>query len=148
MLSNTERKVCTTLNYIDHFLVLVFAVTVCISISPFASLVGISKWIMSPTIGWNICTIIWIIKKYKPIIKKKKKKHDKIGLLAKTNLDYIKGLISRSLANLYIERNYFLLIDLLRKYDYMKKKSINLKYHKLIKTFNILINNVIILFEM
>ena len=72
LLSNTERKFCTTLNYIDHFLVLVFAVTVCISISPFASLVGISKWIMSPTIGWNICTIIWIIKKYKPIIKKKK----------------------------------------------------------------------------
>ena len=34
---------------------------------------------------------------YESIIKKKKKKHDEITLLAKTNLDCIKGSISRSL---------------------------------------------------
>ena len=49
-------------------------------------------------------------------------KHDKIGLFPKTNLGCIKGLISRSLTDSYIERNYFLLIDLLRKYDYMKEE--------------------------
>ena len=32
-LNNKNKKVCTTLNYTEHFLILVFAVTVCISIS-------------------------------------------------------------------------------------------------------------------
>ena len=37
-------------------------------------------------------------------------------------LDYIKGLTFRSLTDSYIGHNYFLLINLSRKYDYMKKK--------------------------
>ena len=38
---NTHKKVCTTLNYTDHFLILASAVTGCISISAFASLLSI-----------------------------------------------------------------------------------------------------------
>ena len=67
---------------------------------------------MSSAIGLNIYATITRIKKYKEIIKKEKKKHDEIALLAKTNLDCMKGSVSRSLANLYIGRNYFLLIRL------------------------------------
>ena len=121
-MSNKNKKVCTTLNYVEHFLTLIFAVTVCIFISAFPSLIDISKGIMSYKIGLNICAIIARIKKYKSIIRKKKKKHYKIVLLAKTNLDCIKGLISRSLTDSYIERNYYHLIDVLRKYDYMKEE--------------------------
>ena len=62
---------------------------------------------MSSTIGLNICAIIARIKKYKSrIIKKKKKKHDEIALLRKTNLDCTKGSISRSITDSYIERDY------------------------------------------
>ena len=75
---------------------------------------------MSSTIGLNIYAIITRIKKYKSIIKKKKKKHDQIALLAKTNLDCIKDLISRSLTDSYIKRDYFNLIAVLRKYDCVK----------------------------
>ena len=50
LLNNKNEKVCTTLNYIEHFLTLIFAVTVCISISAFVSLVSISKGIMISTI--------------------------------------------------------------------------------------------------
>ena len=95
MLSNKNKKVCTTLNYIEHFLILVFAVTIYISSSAFASLINISKEIMSVTIGLNICGIIARIRKYKSITKKKKKKHDEIALLAKTKLDCTKGSPSR-----------------------------------------------------
>ena len=77
---------------------------------------------MSSTIGLNISTTIAKIKKYKSIIKKKKKKHDEIALLSKTNLDCIKGSISSSLTESYIEHNYFLLIDVLREYDNMKEE--------------------------
>ena len=109
-----------TLNCI---LTLVFAVTVCISLSAFASLVDISKGIMSSTIELNICTIIARIKKYKSIIKKKKEKHYKIALLAKTNLDSIKVLISWSLNDWYTGPNYFPLTNILRKYDDMKEDT-------------------------
>ena len=95
-----------TLNYIEHFLNLVFGVTVCIPISDFASLTDISKGNMSCTIELNICEIIARIKKYKSIIKKKKK-HNEIALLAKTKLNFIKDLISISSTNSYIECNYF-----------------------------------------
>ena len=46
--------------------------------SAFASLVGIPIGIMSSAIRLKICTIIAAIKIYKSIIKKKKKKHNKI----------------------------------------------------------------------
>ena len=75
--------VCTTLNYIEHFRTLVSAVTVSISISAFSSLVDISKRIMGYTIVLHIFAIIARIKNYKSIIKKNKKKHNKIVLLAK-----------------------------------------------------------------
>ena len=72
-MSKKNKKVCTTVNYIEHFLNSVFAVTVCIFISAFASLVDSSKGIKSSTIGLNICAIIARTKKYKSITKKKKK---------------------------------------------------------------------------
>ena len=40
LLSNKKKKVCTTLNYFVNFLNLVFAATVCISFSGFASLMS------------------------------------------------------------------------------------------------------------
>ena len=48
-------------------------------------------------------------------------------LLSKTTLYCIKGLISRSLTNSFIGRDYFLLIDVLRKYDDTKEEIKNLE---------------------
>ena len=70
---------CRVLNYTDH---LISTTTGCISssvsISVFASLVDIP--ITSSATGLNIYAITAEIKKYKSIIKKKIKKHDKIAL--------------------------------------------------------------------
>ena len=118
---NKNNKVCTTLNCVEHFVTLLFAVTRCISISDFASLVDIPTRIMSSAIGINISAVVARIKKYKSIIKKKKKKNDEIALLVKIKLDSIKGLSFRSLTDSYIGRNYLLLTDVLRKYDNMKE---------------------------
>ena len=93
-MSSDKKKVCRALNYMEHFLNLVFVVTGCISISAFASLVDISTGTMSSTIGLNYFVIAARIKQYKSIVKKKK--HE-ILLLAKTKLNIIKGLISRFL---------------------------------------------------
>ena len=89
LMSKKLTKVCTTLNYIGHFFILASAVTRCASIFAFTSLVDILIGITSSVIGLKICAITAGIKKYKSIIKKKKKKHDKIVLLPKTKLNRI-----------------------------------------------------------
>ena len=70
--SRKHKIVCTTLNYIDDFLILASTITGCISISPFASLLGIPIGITISAIGLKISAIAAGIKKYKSIIKKKK----------------------------------------------------------------------------
>ena len=76
LMSKKHKKVCTTLNYIEHFLILGSTITGCVSISAFASLVGIPIGIASSTIGLKICVITAGIKKYKSINKKRKKKQN------------------------------------------------------------------------
>ena len=63
-------------NYIGPFLIIASAITACISISVFASLLGIPRGITSSAIGLKICARTAGVKNYKSIIKKKK--HDKI----------------------------------------------------------------------
>ena len=64
-------------------LILASTITGCVSVSAFASSVDIPVAITSSAVGINICAITAGIKKYKSMIKKKKKKHDKIVLLGK-----------------------------------------------------------------
>ena len=44
-----HKKVCRVLNYTEHAVVLISAITGCVSISAFASLVGIPIGIMTGT---------------------------------------------------------------------------------------------------
>ena len=77
LMSRKHKKVCTRLNYIEHFLILASTITGCISISVFISLIDIPVGITSSAIGLKIFPIAAGIKKYKSIIRKKEKKHDK-----------------------------------------------------------------------
>ena len=92
-MSRRYNKVCATPNYIEHFLILASTITGCISISAFATLLGIPIWIASSAIGLKLCVIAAGIKKYQPIIKKKN--HDQIASLAKSKLNSIEVLISK-----------------------------------------------------
>ena len=126
-MSKKHKKVCATLNYIEHFLILASTITECSSISFFASLTGIPIGITSSAIRLKICVIIAGIEKYESIIKKKKKKHDKMVLLAKSKLNSIEVLISKTLINSVISHDKFVLINnVLKQYNEMKQ-DINLK---------------------
>ena len=72
MISKKHKKICTTLNCVEHFLILASTITGFISISAFTSLTGIPIEITSSAIGLKICAITAEIKK--SVIKKKKKK--------------------------------------------------------------------------
>ena len=127
-MSKKHKKVCTALNYIEHFLILASTITGCVSISSFSSLVGIPIGITSSAIGLKLCEITAGIKKYNSIIKKKKKKHDKIVLLAKSKSNSMKFLISKALIDSVINHYEFVLINkVLKGYDKMKEEIRNLK---------------------
>ena len=64
LMSKKYKKVCTSLNYIEHFLILISTITVCIWISSFTSLVGIPIGVTSSAIGLKIYAITVGIKKY------------------------------------------------------------------------------------
>ena len=76
-------------------LILASKITICISVSAFASLICVPVGITSSAVGLYFCAVTAEIKKYKPIIKKKKKKHDKVMWLGKRKLRTIGTLISK-----------------------------------------------------
>ena len=117
---------CRVLNYIDHLLIEISTITECVSISAFASSVSIPIGITSSDIGLRICVIAAEIKKYKSIIKKKRRKHDKIVLLQKSKLNNIKALISKALIDSNISHDEFVLINNVLKEFYDIKEEIKI----------------------
>ena len=106
MTSKKHKKVCTTLNYIGQFLILASTITGCVSISGFASLIGIPIGITSSAIGL--------------------KKRDKIVILAKSKLDKVEVLPSEALINSVISHDEFALINnILKEYNEMKEEIKN-----------------------
>ena len=94
----------------------------------FFSLVCIPVGITTSEIGLKICAITAGIKKYKSIIKKKRKKHDKIILLANSKLNRIEVLISKDLIDSVISHNEIVLINnVLKEYNKMKEEIKDLK---------------------
>ena len=93
LISKNHKKVCGVLHYIDHSLIVTFTFTEYVSISALTSLAGIPIGTTSSSIGLKICVITAKIKKYKSMIKKKKKKHDKIVLSAKSILNSIEEFL-------------------------------------------------------
>ena len=89
LMSRKHKKVCTTLDYTEHFFILPSGITATVSISNFASLFGIPIGIASSAMGLKICAIAAGIRKYKSTIKNKKKKHQKKVLLVQSKLNSI-----------------------------------------------------------
>ena len=78
---------------------------------------------MSSTIGLKICAITAAIKKYNSTIKIKKKKHNKIVLLAKSKLHSIEVSISKALIDSVISHDEFTLINnFFKQYNKMKEE--------------------------
>ena len=107
----------------NTFFILDSAITECILISAFASLIGISIGFKCSTIRLKICVIAEGIKKYESIINKEKKKHNKTVLLAKSKLNSKEVLISKALIDSNISHDGFVLINnALKEYDNMKEE--------------------------
>ena len=82
--------------------------------------------VISTIIRLKICVITAGTKKYKSIIKKKKKNYDKTVLLVKSKLSSIEVLISKALINLNISHDELLVLinNVLKEfYDKERRKQ-------------------------
>ena len=120
MTSRKHKKVSTTPNNIEIFLVLASKITGYTSISVSASFLGILIGITSSAIRLKICAITTGIKKFKSIIKEKKK-HDETVFLEKSKLNSTEVLISKvSIVSVISHDEFVLINNVLKEYNEMK----------------------------
>ena len=142
--SEKVNKYVTTFNYIDKTLIVLYATAGGICIVSHASVVGAPVGIASAgfTILFSLAT--GITKKLLKTTRNKKKKHDKILMLAKSKFNNIESLVSQALIDMEISHEEFVTI-LKEKDKYEKDKenvrNISEKLEKE-KTENIRLNSV------
>ena len=122
-MSEKYKKTCKCLNYVERLFILDSAITGCVSICAFASLVSVPVGIASSTAGIKVCEITAGTKKYKSIIKERNYKHDKTMSLGKDKLNTTKFLISKVLIDSHVSHDEFVSVNnVLREYNEMKEK--------------------------
>ena len=124
--SKKLSRYVTIFDYIDKILIILSATTSGISIISFTSVIGTSVGIVSASFTLIFSLSTGIIKKLLNITRKKKKKHDKILMLAKSKFNSIEALISQALNDLGISHEEFIMIlNEKHKYERMKYNLIS-----------------------
>ena len=128
-----QRKLCskklskyiTAFDYIDKILIVLSATTGGVSICSFTSIVGAPVGIASASFTLIFSLTTGIVKKLLNITRNKKKKHDKILMLAKSKLNSIKTLVSQTLIDM--ETNHEEFVAVLKEKDKYKKMKVNVR---------------------
>ena len=112
-MSKNLSKYIASLEYFDKLLIVLSVATGGISIASIATVIGASvgKMSVSCSLAFSISTVF--VKKFVKSTRNKKKKHNKIVMLARSKLNSIESKISEALINNEISHE-----------DYMKKRNI------------------------
>ena len=119
------RKYITAFDYIDKVLIVLSATSSKVSIISFTSIVGAPVGITSASLTLIFSLTTGIVKKLLNATRKKKKKQDKILMLAKSKLNSIKTLISQALIDMEISHEEF--VTILKEKDKYEKMKDNLR---------------------
>ena len=128
-----QRKTCSkklskyvaAFDYIDKILIALSATSGGVSIISFTSAVGAPVGIASASFTLIFSLTTGIVKKLLSITRNKKKKHDKILMLAKSKLNSIETLVSQALIDMEISHEEF--ITILKEKDKYEKMKDNLR---------------------
>ena len=123
--SKKLSKYVAVFDYIDQALIVLSATSGGVSIILFTSIVGAPVGIASANLTLFFSLTTGIVKKALNITRNKKKKHDKILMLAKSKLNSIETLISHALIDMEIIHKEF--ITILNEKDRYKKMKDNLR---------------------
>ena len=100
--SKKLSKYVTAFDYIDKVLIVLSATSSGVSIISFTSIIGAPVGIASASFTLIFSLTTGIVKKLLNITRNKKKKHDKILMLAKSKLSSIEILVSQALIDMEI----------------------------------------------
>ena len=128
-----QRKLCskklskyvTAFDYIDKILIVLSATSSGVSIISFTSIIGAPVGIASASFTLIFSLTTGIIKKLLSMTRNKKKKHDKVLILAKSKLSSIETLVSYALIDMEINHEGF--IAILKEKDKYKKLKENVR---------------------
>ena len=123
--SQKLNEYVTTFDYLDKILIVLSATTGGVSIISFTSVIGAPVGIASASFALIFSLTTGIVRKLLNIARKKKKKHDKILMLAKSKLNSIETLISQALIDLDITHEE--LITILKEKDRYEMMKDNLR---------------------
>ena len=123
--SKNLNRYVTTFDYIDKILVVLSATTSGVSIISFTNVIGTSVGIVSASFTLAFSLSRGIIKKLLNITTNKKKKHDKILLLAESKFNSTETLIWRALNDLDFSHEEF--VTILKEKDRYEKMKDNLR---------------------
>ena len=105
--SKKLSKYVTAFDYIDKILIVLSATSSGVCIISSASVVGAPVGIASASFTLIFSLTTGIVKKLLNITRNKKKKHDKILMLAKSKLNSIETLVSQALIDMEISHEEF-----------------------------------------
>ena len=123
--SKKLSKYVAVFDYIDQALIVLSATSSGVSIISFTSIIGAPVGIASASFTLIFSLTTGIVKKLLNITRNKKKKHDKILMLAKSKLNSIETLVSQALIDMEISHEEF--ITILKEKDKYEKMKDNLR---------------------
>ena len=124
--SKKLSKYVAAFDYIDKILIVLSATTGGVSICSFTSVVGAPVGIASASFTLIFSLTTGIVKRLLSITRNKKKKHDKVLILAKSKLNSIETLVSQALVDMEISPEELIPIFKEKdKYEKMKKNGKN-----------------------
>ena len=110
LMSKRLSKYIASFDYFDKSLIVLSVTTGSISIASFATVIGAPVGMMSASCSLAFSITTGFVKKFLKTIRNKKKKHNKIVMLARSKLNSIESKISEALINNEISHEDFMTI--------------------------------------
>ena len=122
LISKNLSKYIASLDYFDKSLNILSVLSGSISIASFATVIGAPAGIIGASCGFTFSITSGFVKKFLKTIRNKKKKHNKIVMLARSKLNSIESKISKALVDNEISHEDFeTIINEEKKYRELKE---------------------------
>ena len=109
-MSKRLSKYIASFDYFDKSLIVLSVATGSISIASFATVIGAPAGIIGASCGFTFSITSGFVKRFLKTIRNKKKKHNKIVMLARSKLNSMESKISEALINKGISHEDFMTI--------------------------------------
>ena len=130
MIKNLSKNIAS-FDYLDKSLFFLSVATGSISIASFATAIGAPVGIMSASCNLAFSVTTGFLKKFLKTIRNKKKKHNKVVMLARSKLNSLESKISEALINNEISHEDFMIIlNEEKKYRELKESIRMMNSHR------------------